>query len=174
MPKDMEVQSYHISGRRTRMFRTTLMANPLLVTKYLLYLWHAKYTHPLPKEENFKIPYNYGTVSNFEPWIFIRQYSVTITLCNWQHILLDTIFPDGASGKESACQFLGLIPGSGRNPGVGNGNSFQFFCLENSTDRRARWAVLSMGLQRVGHGRAVHTCVLARAHTHTHTLLDIM
>lgn len=32
----MEVQSYHISGRRTRMFRTTLMANPLLATKYLI------------------------------------------------------------------------------------------------------------------------------------------
>ena len=29
----------------------------------------------------------------------------------------------------------GLIPGSGRSPGVGRGNSFQYFCLENSMDR---------------------------------------
>ena len=30
----------------------------------------------------------------------------------------------------------GLIPGSGRSPGVGNGNLLQYFCLENSMDRR--------------------------------------
>ena len=26
---------------------------------------------------------------------------------------------------------MGLIPGSGRSPGGGHGNSLQFFCLEN-------------------------------------------
>ena len=30
-----------------------------------------------------------------------------------------------------------LIPGSGRSPGVGNGNPFQYSCLENSMDRGA-------------------------------------
>ena len=32
-------------------------------------------------------------------------------------------FPDGADGKESACNAgeLGLIPGLGRSPGEGNG-----------------------------------------------------
>ena len=30
-----------------------------------------------------------------------------------------------------------LIPGSGRAPGVGNGNPFQYSCLENSMDRGA-------------------------------------
>ena len=29
----------------------------------------------------------------------------------------------------------GLIPGSGRSPGVGNGNLIQYSCLENSIDR---------------------------------------
>ena len=29
----------------------------------------------------------------------------------------------------------GFIPGSGRSPGVGNGNPFQYSCLENSMDR---------------------------------------
>ena len=28
----------------------------------------------------------------------------------------------------------GLIPGSGRLPGEGHGNSFQYSCLENSMD----------------------------------------
>ena len=30
---------------------------------------------------------------------------------------------------------MGLIPGSGRSPGEGNGNPFQYSCLENSMDR---------------------------------------
>ena len=32
---------------------------------------------------------------------------------------------------------MGLIPGSGRFPGVGNGNPLQYSCLENSMDRGA-------------------------------------
>ena len=47
----------------------------------------------------------------------------------------------------------GSIPGSGRAPGVGNGNPFQYSCLENSMDRRA-WQ--SMGLQRVGRTEHTH------------------
>ena len=31
----------------------------------------------------------------------------------------------------------GLIPESGRSPGVGNGNPLQYSCLENSMDRGA-------------------------------------
>ena len=30
---------------------------------------------------------------------------------------------------------VGLIPGSGRSPGGGNGNRLQYSCLENSMDR---------------------------------------
>ena len=32
---------------------------------------------------------------------------------------------------------MGLIPGSGRSPGVGNGNPLQYSCLENPMDRGA-------------------------------------
>ena len=32
---------------------------------------------------------------------------------------------------------MGSIPGLGRSSGVGNDNSLQYSCLENSTDRRA-------------------------------------
>ena len=48
-------------------------------------------------------------------------------------------FLGGSDGKESACNVgdLGLIPGSGRSPGEGNGNPFQYSCLENSMDRGA-------------------------------------
>ena len=37
---------------------------------------------------------------------------------------------------------LGSIPGSGRSPGGGNGNSCQCSCLENPMDRGARRATV--------------------------------
>ena len=48
-------------------------------------------------------------------------------------------FPGGSDSKESACSAgdLGLIPGSGRSPGEGNGNPLQYSCLENSMDTGA-------------------------------------
>ena len=36
----------------------------------------------------------------------------------------------------------GLISGSGRSPGVGNGNPLQYSCLENSMDSEACWATV--------------------------------
>ena len=35
---------------------------------------------------------------------------------------------------------VGRIPGSGRSPGEGNGNPFQYSCLANAMDRGAWWA----------------------------------
>ena len=37
---------------------------------------------------------------------------------------------------------MGSIPGSGRSPGGGHGNFFQYSCLENSMDRGAWWATV--------------------------------
>ena len=37
---------------------------------------------------------------------------------------------------------LGLIPGSGRSPGEGNGNLLQYCCLENPMDRETWWATV--------------------------------
>ena len=53
-------------------------------------------------------------------------------------------FPGGSAGKESACNVgdSGLIPGSGRSPGGGNGNSLQYSCLENPIDRGVWWAIV--------------------------------
>ena len=51
------------------------------------------------------------------------------------------------SGKESACQAgdTGLIPGSGRSPGGGNGNPLKYFCLKNPMDRGA-WRAKVQGI----------------------------
>ena len=45
-------------------------------------------------------------------------------------------FPDGSHGKASACDVgdPGLIPGSRRSPGEGNGNPLLHSCLENPMD----------------------------------------
>ena len=64
-------------------------------------------------------------------------------------------FPDGSNGKESSWNAedtgdAGLIPGSGRSLGGGNGNPLQYSCLEDPMVRGAWWAK-SMGLQRTGH-----------------------
>ena len=62
-------------------------------------------------------------------------------------------FPDGSDGKASVYNVgdLGSIPGSGSFPGEGNGDPFQYSCLENPMDGGAWCRLLSMGSQRVGH-----------------------
>ena len=49
--------------------------------------------------------------------------------CFWAFLLG---FPSGSDSKESASNAgdLGLIPGSGRSPGEGNGYTLQYSCLE--------------------------------------------
>ena len=53
-------------------------------------------------------------------------------------------FAGGSDGKESVCNVgdLGLVPGLGRSPGEGNGYPLQYFCLENSMDSGAWWAIV--------------------------------
>ena len=53
-------------------------------------------------------------------------------------------FPAGSEGEESVCNLgdLGLIPGSGRYPGEGNGTPLQYSCLGNPMDRGAWWATV--------------------------------
>ena len=47
-----------------------------------------------------------------------------------------TDFPGGSVGKASACNSgdPSSIPGLGRSPEEGNGNPFQYSCLENPMD----------------------------------------
>ena len=51
------------------------------------------------------------------------------------------------------CRRLGSIPGSGRSPGKGNGNSFQESWLENPINRGAWWATVH-GAASVRHDLA--------------------
>ena len=49
---------------------------------------------------------------------------------------------------------LVLIPGSGRSPGVGNGNPFQYAFLENPIDRGAWWAIVKWALGSITTNKA--------------------
>ena len=53
-------------------------------------------------------------------------------------------FPDGSSGKGSACNAgdSGSTPGTGRSPAEGNGNPLQYFCLRNPVARGVWWATV--------------------------------
>ena len=58
------------------------------------------------------------------------------------------------SGKESACNAedskdIALVCGSGRSPGVGNGNPFPYSWPENSVDREA-WRGTVRRVEKVG------------------------
>ena len=72
----------------------------------------------------------------------------------------------GSSGKNPPSSAgdsgdTGLIPGSGRSSGGGNGNPRQYFCLGNPVDRGAWGELQSMRSQRVGHDLQTEN-----AHTH--------
>ena len=41
------------------------------------------------------------------------------------------------AAKAEDTRDVGSVPGSGRYPGVGNGNPLQYSCLEDSMDRGA-------------------------------------
>ena len=59
-----------------------------------------------------------------------------------------------SDGKESACsaEDPGSIPRTGKFRAEGNGNPFQYCCLENPIPWTEKPGGLnSMGLQRVGH-----------------------
>ena len=61
-------------------------------------------------------------------------------------------FPDGTVVKNLPANVgdprdVGLVPGSGKFPGVGNGNPFQYSCLENFKDRGA-WQATVHGVAK--------------------------
>ena len=56
-------------------------------------------------------------------------------------------FTGDSVSKKSTCnaEDLGLVPGSGRIPGEGNGNPFQYSCLEKSHGRKTVHKIAVVG-----------------------------
>ena len=80
---------------------------------WLLYAWN-----PIP-----------GEISE----LFTKKYNILFQTMTF----FENIF--GSVSKESSCsaEDLGLIPGLGRLPGGGHGNSLQYCCLENPHGQRS-------------------------------------
>ena len=74
--------------------------------------------------------------------------------------------PPAIQGTACTAGVMGLNPGSGRSPRVGNGNPLQYSCLENSR-REEPGGLQSVVSQRVGLDSATK-------HTHAHANLDQM
>jgi len=79
-------------------------------------------------------------------------------------------FPGSSAGKESACNARdpGLIPGSGRSPGEGNGNPPQYswasLVAQMVKNLPAKWEtwVQSLGWEDpLEKGTATHSSILA-------------
>ena len=78
-----------------------------------------------------------------------HKESDTTERLNWTELnwCLRRGFPGGSvvknpPGNAGDTEVVGSIPGSGRSPGVGNGNPLQYCCLENSMDRGTWWAIV--------------------------------
>ena len=72
---------------------------------------------------------SHKTFFSLSPELMITQQTTQFKLCARE-------YPGGSEVKGSGCNTrdLGLIPGSGRSPGEGNGNPLQYSCLENPMD----------------------------------------
>ena len=99
----------------------------LLLSKYGIYVQAINYPTVPRGEELLRLaPSPHHSPQMMED--FVGKSST------WGHL-----FPGGSEVKASASNVgdLGSIPGSGRSPGEGNGNPFQYSCLENLMDGEA-------------------------------------
>ena len=102
-----------------------------------LWVTGSKWHTPLVVEHNFN-PIWLQT-AGFQPWF-------TIFCLGCVASLVAQLVKNLPVMQEPWVQVLGL----GRVPGEGNGNSLQYSCLENPTDRGA-WRARVHGVARVGH-----------------------
>ena len=84
---------------------------------------------------------------NLDPGQF--RYEAVLCTGRLAHRNASLGFSGGSDSKESAgsAEDLGSIPGLGRSPGEGNGNPFQYSCLENCMDRGA-WQAAVQGVTK--------------------------
>ena len=54
---------------------------------------------------------------------------------------------------------MGLIPGSGRSPGIRNNNPSQYSCLDNSMDKGASWATVHGVTRESDTTKHAHVCL---------------
>ena len=68
---------------------------------------------------------------------------------------------------------VGLILGSGRSPGEGNGNLLQYSCLENPVDRGAWWAIVHGVIYSQTRLNQLNLIIIRRVLTSSAVILDL-
>ena len=102
-----------------------------------------------------------STVDPWTKWVWTMQvhlYADFFLVVNITVLRLPLYLSDNPSANVGDARDVGLIPGSERSPGEGNGNLLLCSCLENPMDRGAWWATVH-GVTRVRHNWA-RTCSL--------------
>ena len=88
-------------------------------------------------------------------------------------------FPGGTSGKESNVRDAGdgsSIPGSGRSPGGGHGNSLQYSYLQNPMDRGSLegytpWDCKELDMTERLSTHTVYVLILTRPPLYSHSII---
>ena len=95
-----------------------------------------------------------GNLKNFCDGVFLCLFKSVPYVANTRHSINNSFDPElafnhwqiprGSDNKESACNAgdRGLIPGSGRSPGEGNGNPLQYPYQGNAMHLGACWATV--------------------------------
>ena len=128
--------------------------------------------HNVRKLKKQKIPLLGKTFLGFHVWLWFSYYSQYYNIQYLQVSVLSLTYSHRwLRGKESAFNTgdVSLIPGLGRSPGAGNGNSLQYHWLENSMDSRA-WQATDHGVMWTGHDLATKPPPLPAAWSYSHKL----
>ena len=101
--------------------------------------WKIPWTEEPGKLQSYGVAKSWTQLNNFTFTFF--HYARALLIINSTTTLY---FHGGSDSKESAHNAgdPGLILGSGRSPGGGNGNPLQYSCLENPMDRGACQAIV--------------------------------
>ena len=79
-----------------------------------------------------------------------RAMSISLLLKSSGKVIKTSLVAQSVKNLPCNAGEPGLIPGSGRSLGEGNGNTLQYSCLVNTMDRGAQWAAVH-GVTRVRH-----------------------
>ena len=113
-------------------------------------VWPACRACPQGLAQRLSQPTTEKGVVKTHPWLCKNELMTWLGRCKYRPRLLILVihgglgFPGGSVVKNLPANAgdSGLIPGSERSPGVGNGNLVLYSCLENPMDRGAWWATV--------------------------------
>ena len=91
-------------------------------------------------------------------------------------IIFKSIFKPLRTTGLNYCNYVNSIPGSGRSPGIGNGNPLQYSCLEIFMDSKAWWATVHGGHKELDNWATEHThkCWLLPSQAKYHSLYVLL